>query len=117
MSRYMLAASVGALLSSSAMAQGTDSEARQDTIVVTGQKIERTLQDTKESVAVLSDLQITQLTLLDLESKNDSATLVDLSAGYEFDRFEVSVYGRNVLKGGCTRRLGLVPASCADKTC
>ncbi|MEL6243805.1 MAG: TonB-dependent receptor [Pseudomonadota bacterium] len=72
MYRFSTALSVGALLAAGAMAQqaapvAEEDEARLGTVVVSGQKIERTLQDTKESVALVSDVQIEQLSLLDLE--------------------------------------------------
>ncbi|MEM9054038.1 MAG: TonB-dependent receptor, partial [Pseudomonadota bacterium] len=43
-----------------------EQEARQGTIVVTGQKIDRSLQDTAVSVAVVTDLQLQQENIIDL---------------------------------------------------
>ena len=64
-------ASFAALLAAGAIAQETaiadaDSEARQDTVIVTGQKIDRSLQDTPESVAVVTQVDIQTQNINDL---------------------------------------------------
>ncbi|MEQ3746111.1 MAG: TonB-dependent receptor [Henriciella sp.] len=64
-------ASLAALLAAGAVAQeinsaDTDGEARQDTIIVTGQKIDRSLQDTPESVAVVTQVDIQTQNINDL---------------------------------------------------
>ena len=58
---------VSALAISQASAQETELDETIDTVIVRGQKIERTLQETKESVAVVSDIVIEELVLLDLD--------------------------------------------------
>ncbi|WP_298914312.1 TonB-dependent receptor [uncultured Algimonas sp.] len=50
-----------------AQAPGSGDLAVLDEVIVTGQKIERTLQETKESIAVLGPAQLDDLVLLDLE--------------------------------------------------
>lgn len=66
MIKYSTAASISLLIGGTAMAQDTaDKEARQETIVVTGQKIERSLQDTAVSVAVVTDIQLEEDNIID----------------------------------------------------
>ncbi|MEL6692702.1 MAG: TonB-dependent receptor [Pseudomonadota bacterium] len=71
MIKFATAASFAALLAAGATAQeingiDTDAEARQDTIIVTGQKIDRSLQDTPESVAVVTQVDIQTQNINDL---------------------------------------------------
>ncbi|MEM7329877.1 MAG: TonB-dependent receptor [Pseudomonadota bacterium] len=71
MIKFATAASLAALLSAGATAQevstvDADAEARQDTIIVTGQKIDRSLQDTPESVAVVTQVDIQTQNINDL---------------------------------------------------
>ncbi|MEM7491972.1 MAG: TonB-dependent receptor [Pseudomonadota bacterium] len=58
-----------ALIASPALAQSSDDEpeARQETIIVSGEKIERSLQDTVSSVDVTTAEDIEQLNIVDLE--------------------------------------------------
>ncbi|MEL7033353.1 MAG: TonB-dependent receptor [Pseudomonadota bacterium] len=71
MIKFATAASLAALLTAGATAQDistgdADAEARQDTVIVTGQKIDRSLQDTPESVAVVTQVDIQTQNINDL---------------------------------------------------
>ena len=71
MIKFATAASLAALLTAGATAQEIstddgDAEARQDTVIVTGQKIDRSLQDTPESVAVVTQVDIQTQNINDL---------------------------------------------------
>ena len=67
MIRLTLSASIAALATCGALAQDApELEARQDTVIVTGQKIDRSLQDTPESVAVVTQLDIQTQNINDL---------------------------------------------------
>lgn len=71
MIKFATTASLAALLAAGAVAQefnsaDADDEARQDTIIVTGQKIDRSLQDTPESVAVVTQVDIQTQNINDL---------------------------------------------------
>lgn len=72
MYRFTLLASASALVAAGALAQtadsaqDTDDVARQETIIVTGQKIARSLQDTPESVAVVTAIDIENQNINDL---------------------------------------------------
>lgn len=73
------------LFSTSAIAEEKQSEQEVETIVVTGQKIERTLQETKESVALISEDYIADTGMLDLDDAYFSmANVYTLSNGENF---------------------------------
>ena len=61
-----------------------DQEARQDTIVVTGQKIDRSLQDTVTSVAVVTDVQIEQENIISFKDAIDRTANVATRDGTRF---------------------------------
>ena len=64
--------------------EAEDQEARQDTIVVTGQKIERSLQDTAVSVAVVTDLQIEEENIIDFKDVIDRTANISTRDGGRF---------------------------------
>ena len=64
--------------------EAEDQEARQDTIVVTGQKIERSLQDTAVSVAVVTDLQIEEENIIDFKDVIDRTANISPRDGGRF---------------------------------
>ena len=61
-----------------------DQEARQDTIVVTGQKIDRSLQDTVTSVAVVTDVQIELENIISCKDASDRTANVATRDGTRF---------------------------------
>ncbi|WP_431469379.1 TonB-dependent receptor [Sphingosinithalassobacter sp. LHW66-3] len=86
--------------------QSTSRDASVHTIVVTGQKIERTLQDTQESVAVTTAETIDQRTLLEI----DDVFLQSANVGITFGGFDFSIRGitRNFNATGGSGDLGVV---------
>ena len=71
MIKFATSASLSVLVVAGAMAQDISAadaadESRQDTIIVTGQKIDRSLQDTPESVAVVTQIDIQTQNINDL---------------------------------------------------
>ncbi|MEM6556909.1 MAG: hypothetical protein AAF642_13600, partial [Pseudomonadota bacterium] len=71
MIKFATSASLSVLVVAGAMAQDisaadAEDESRQDTIIVTGQKIDRSLQDTPESVAVVTQIDIQTQNINDL---------------------------------------------------
>ncbi|MEM1035889.1 MAG: TonB-dependent receptor [Pseudomonadota bacterium] len=61
-----------------------DGEARQQTVVVTGQKIERSVQDTQASVEVITDLDIREENILDLVDALERTANVTTRDGSNF---------------------------------
>ena len=89
--------SVGALLASGAIAQD-DVESRQETVVVTGQKIDRSLQDTPVSVAVVTADQLKEENIVDLQDVIDRTANITSRDGSHFtirgiDSLSVSGFG------------------------
>ncbi|MEO0452012.1 MAG: TonB-dependent receptor [Pseudomonadota bacterium] len=85
--KYGCALSVGALFAAGALAQDADTpdqEARQDTVIVTGQKIERSLQDTQASVEVITELDIEQENILDLVDAIERTANITTNDGSSF---------------------------------
>ncbi|MEH6487975.1 MULTISPECIES: TonB-dependent receptor [Hyphomonas] len=97
MKKFGWAVSMGALLATGAMAQES-AESRQDTIVVTGQKIDRSLQDTPVSVAVVTADQLEEENIVDLQDVIDRTANITSRDGSRFtirgiDSLSVSGYG------------------------
>jgi iron complex outermembrane recepter protein len=67
MLRMIVAASLAAASAAHASADEPETESRQDVIIVTGEKTERSLQDTVSSVAVMTAARIEQENVLDLD--------------------------------------------------
>lgn len=67
MLKMILAVSLAAAGAAQAAAEEPETESRQDVIIVTGEKTERSLQDTVSSVAVTTALRIEQENILDLD--------------------------------------------------
>ena len=83
MKKFGWAVSMGALLATGAMAQES-AESRQDTIVVTGQKIDRSLQDTPVSVAVVTADQLEEENIVDLQDVIDRTANITSRDGSRF---------------------------------
>lgn len=105
--RYSLTAlAVLSVLSHSILAEEKiDESTEMDVIVVTGQKISRSVQETKESVAVITDLDIEQHELRDLnEVYALTANVYDMGAGETFGIRGVSQ--NTASTGGGTGEMG-----------
>lgn len=97
MFKLILASSVAATAVLNATAQ-EETEQRQDTVVVTGQKIERSLQDTPVSVAVVTTDQLDEENIVDLQDVIDRTANITSRDGSRFtirgiDSLSVSGYG------------------------
>lgn len=95
--KLILASSVAATAVLNATAQ-EETEQRQDTVVVTGQKIERSLQDTPVSVAVVTTDQLDEENIVDLQDVIDRTANITSRDGSRFtirgiDSLSVSGYG------------------------
>ncbi|USD67277.1 TonB-dependent receptor [Vibrio sp. SCSIO 43136] len=100
-----LAVVVSSLFSIPAVANSTNSENVDEIIVVKGQKLERALQDTKESVAVVTTDAIEEYAIVDLNNAFAlSANVYDLGAGESFGIRGVSQNSSST--GGGTGELG-----------
>jgi outer membrane receptor protein involved in Fe transport len=82
----LLAASAALLGANQAQAQDTTIESIEE-VVVTGQKIERSLQDTKESVVVLTG------DMLDERGLTDLTQIIEQTAGVSGDRYNIRIRG------------------------
>lgn len=82
----MLSSALGLLvLSASALTQEQSRQSQIDEVIVVGQKIERTLKETKESVALITEQQIERRALLTLEDiYNQSANVYMIGNGEGF---------------------------------
>lgn len=97
MKKFGLAVSMVALLATGAIAQ-EGAESRQDTVVVTGQKIDRSLQDTPVSVAVMTAEQLEEENIVDLQDVIDRTANITSRDGSRFtirgiDSLSVSGFG------------------------
>ena len=97
MKKFGWAVSVSAFVASGAIAQ-ENIESRQETVIVTGQKIERSLQDTPVSVAVVTAGQLEEENIVDLQDVIDRTANITSRDGSRFtirgiDSLSVSGYG------------------------
>lgn len=74
----------GAYAQEGPVAGTDDDEARQQTVIVTGQKIERSLQDTQTSVEVITDLELREENILDLVDAIERTANVTTNDGSGF---------------------------------
>lgn len=96
MFKFGLAVSMSALLASGALAQEADTEQRQNIVVVTGQKIDRSLQDTPVSVAVVTDVQFEEENIVDMVDALARTANVVSSDG---TRFKIRGIDSNMVSG------------------
>ncbi|MEM7491970.1 MAG: TonB-dependent receptor [Pseudomonadota bacterium] len=80
----LMIAAGGAYAQSAETTDIADQEARQATVVVTGQKIERSLQDTQVSVEVITDLDIQEENIIDIVDAIERTANVTTNDGSGF---------------------------------